>query len=470
MNAFRSFVDGLSRRAKWVFALGVLAILVATAAAMWWALRPDYAVLAGNLKPSDASEIASTLSGWGVAYRFGNGDQSILVPDDQVYATRMKLAAQGIPKGGDVGFTAFKSSDYGVTEFAQQVNYQVALQGELERTIDSMQEVDSSRVHLTIQHPGLFETNQEPSKASVTLHLRPGHQLAAAQVMGIQRLVASAVTGLKPEAVTVLDEDGTVLSVSEAGAAGVAERDATAAKLEGAIRTQVASLLSSVLHSHDFTISVAVQLNYDKVKRVQNRLLAQGQDGNGLLVHEQVDSTRAAPSSSSADPEKAAVTSRDVEYAHGTLQEEIDEAPGHVQRISVGVIVPGTLSADEVKSLSSVISAGIGLDSSRGDRIDIAAIATPDIEPGAAQPGPLPTSAQPIATPHERQIAPTPLRRFWSGPALEVAAVIAVLLLLLGWQVSRLGRSSEPKRLTKAERAATLERLVQWIGQSERTP
>lgn len=470
MNAFRSFLNGLSRRAMWAFGIGLLAILVATGAIMWWALRPDYTLLVGNLKPTDASEITSALSGWGIPYRFGNGDQSVLVPNDEVYTTRMKLAAQGIPKDGDIGFEAFKSSGYGVTEFAQQVNYQLALQGELERTIDSMQEIDSARVHLTIQHSQLFQKNQEPSKASVTLHLRPGYQLSATQVAGVQRLVASAVEGLEPGSVAVLNKDGIVLSTSGVGATNLPERGAEEAKLEETIHAQIASLLFGVLHRHDSTISVAVQLNYDKIKRVQQRLLAQGKSGNGLLVHERTASTPTPASSSAAGQRGGAVTSQDLEYAHGTLQEEVDEAPGRIQRISVGVVIPGALSDTEIRTLSRVISAGVGLDASRGDRIDIAAIAP------ATKSEPLVTTAAVLTPGSARQVVAKPeahasfvaFLRAWSKPALVFVAAVVVLLVLLVWQAIGSRRHVEPRRLTKVEREAALKRLVQWIEQPER--
>src|SRR5690348_300076 len=132
MAEIRTFMAGLSVRARWGFAAGLLAIVLIAGGATWWVLHPSYAPLAENLRPADASEIGSALSGWGVPYRFEDGDKTLLVAEDQLYATRMKLAAEGIPKGGSIGFEMFKDSDYGVTEFAQHVNYQRALQGELE--------------------------------------------------------------------------------------------------------------------------------------------------------------------------------------------------------------------------------------------------------------------------------------------------------------------------------------------------
>lgn len=467
----RSFLSGLSTRSKILFAAGIIAILTILAVGGWWALRPDYVALAQNLRPADASEIGTTLSGWGVPYRFSDGDKTVLVPADQVYSLRMKLAAEGIPKGGSIGFEAFKDSDYGVTEFAQQVNYQRALQGELERTIESMQEVQSARVHLAIHQAGLFEKDQSPSKGSVTLHLRQDAHLRARQVVGIQRLVASAVDGLQPGAVTVLDQDGTVLSGT--GVAGddtvqIGEQADESAKLEQNLRTQVSDMLARALHRNDFTVSVAVQLNYDRVKRVQEHLLAQGKDGRGVVVHEKTDSSRPLESQSAGGAQGGAtptITSRDVEYAHGKVQEEIEQAPGHIQRISVGVVVPGTLTSDDIKQLSDVVAAGIGLDPSRGDRIDIAAIA-----PWAP---PVPRSAAADARPDMAKPVPSlpaahqaPAAGIWLLP--RWVYVVMGIMLLLGVLVGARMRTRLPRRLTTAEREATLEQLVQWIKQPER--
>lgn len=477
MSEMRSFLAGLSTRAKFLFLGGFVTILAIVSAGGWWALRPNYVALAQNLRPADASEIGTALSGWGIPYRFDNGDKTVLVPIDEVYSLRMKLAEEGIPKGGSVGFEAFKDSDYGVTEFAQQVNYQRALQGELERTIESMQEVQSARVHLTIQHAGLFEKDQNPSKGSVTLHVRPGTHIGARQVVGIQRLMASAVDGLQPDAVTVLDQDGAVLSgagISGDNTAQVGDQMDEAAKLQKTLRAQVSDMLVHALHRNDFTVSVAVQLNYDRVKRVQERLLSQGKDGRGVLTHEKTDSSHP---SGSQDLETghgettAVVTSRDVEYAHGKVQEEVEQAPGHIQRISVGVVVPGALTSAAIKQLSDVVAAGIGLDPSRGDRIDIAAIgpwAPPEPEPHVATVDMNTDAAKPVPSSEVRLRAPVSAG-IWSVPHWGYAA-IGVLVLLLGMFVGSRVRPRPSRRLSVAEREAKLEQLMQWIKQSEHMP
>lgn len=461
-----SFFTQMTVRARWLFALGLLGILTLAGFGAWWALDPGYAALATDLRPADASEIGTALSGWGIPYRFEEGDKTVLVPRESVYSTRMKLASEGIPRGGSVGFEAFKDSDYGVTEFAQRINYQRALQGELERTIESMREVRSARVHLTIHHAGLFEQDQQGSKASVSLALRDGQKLGARQVAGIQRLVASAVEGLDPANVTLLDEQGAALSGgADALATGsLGDREDQASRLEADLQAQASALLARALHRKDFTVSVAVQLNYDRVKRVGNRVLAQGKDGHGVLVREKTDSNRASTQAANAAGNLA--SSREVEYAHGTEQEEIEQAPGRIERISVGIVLPANVPEARFHELSGVVAAGIGLDPSRGDRVELAT-ATTASPAGVGSPATSPLvpgqATAPASVPQVRsaQAVATNGLVYWIGGG---ATGIAFLLLLTAF------RRPQPPRLTAAERQETLARIRQWIEAPERAP
>lgn len=447
-------------RARWLFALGLLGILGLVGFGAWWALDPGYAPLASDLRPADAAEIGTALSEWGVPYRFEDGDKTVLVPRGSVYSTRMKLASEGIPRGGSVGFEAFKDSDYGVTEFAQRINYQRALQGELERTIESMREVRSARVHLTIHHAGLFEQDQEGSKASVSLVLRDGQKLGARQVAGIQRLVASAVEGLDPSNVTLLDEQGAALSGgADALAAGsLGDREDQASRLEASLQVQASALLARALHRKDFTVSVAVQLNYDRVKRVGNRVLGQGKDGHGVLVREKTDSNRG---NAQANAGGNLASSREAEYAHGTEQEEIVQAPGRVERISVGIVLPANVPEARFQELSDVVAAGIGLDASRGDRVELttATFAPPVASKNPLTPGTRALTAAPAVPQAEAARVPTSGLVYWIGGG---ATGIAILLLLMAF------RRPRPPRLTAVERQETLARIRQWIEAPEK--
>jgi flagellar M-ring protein FliF len=473
----RQFFASMSNRARIAFAIGILLIAGVVGVASWWIMHPPYGVLFRDLRESDAAEITATLDQMQVPYHLADEGKTIMVPDAQVYETRMKLVSQGVPKGGSVGFELFKDSDYGVTEFAQKINFQRALQGELERTISALDEVASARVHLTIRRSDLFAPDQDPSKASVTLYLRPGKHLDAREVAGIQRLVASAVDGLAPESVVVLDDKGMVLSgYSAEGQNGALNSDSldVQTQMENQLRTRVGELLHRVLRTDNFTVSVDVSLNYDHVKQVRQQLIAQGKDGNGLLVHEKTNSSGHSGDDTDVDHTKGGSTSsdREVEYAHGQEQEEVDQAPGRIGRISVGIVIPATLVPSETSKLSDVVSAALGLDASRGDKVDIAAIAPPEpVSTPAANAGTsgisrLDTSSANAAatddTATSAAVAAVASKYWWIYPVIA-----ALVLFLVGALLMAARSTSTPRRLTMSEREAALLRLRQWIETTE---
>ena len=190
----------------------VLVIGAALSAAYFMVLRRPYAVLFTNLRSADAATVVADLDKRKTPYRLEQGGGTILVPQEQVDATRLAVANEDLPLKGVVGFELFNKSDMGLTEFAQKINYQRALQGELARTIMTLDAVDFARIHLSIADPTLFRDDRRPSKASITITLRPGKMLSADAVLGIQRMVASAVPDLSTEDVVVLDESGATLS------------------------------------------------------------------------------------------------------------------------------------------------------------------------------------------------------------------------------------------------------------------
>jgi flagellar M-ring protein FliF len=465
----QQFLSNLSRRARLGFVLGVLAIVGLGGAVAWWAAHPDYGVLFRDLKEADAAEITAALGQMQVPYHIADSGHSILVPENVVYDTRMKLVSQGVPKGGSVGFELFKDSDYGVTEFAQRVNFQRALQGELERTIDAMDEVASSRVHLTIRREDMFAHDGDASKASVTIAIKPGKHLEARQVVGIQRLLASAVEGLSSDAVVVLDGNGSVLSAHGGdGMAAVGDRMDEQARLELQLRQKVGTLLHRVLANDDFTVSVDVRVNYDHVKQVREHLIAQGKDGNGLLVREKTGSTGRSADDSDPDHAKAgsSTSDREVEYAHGREQEEIEQAPGRIERISVGIVVPDAVPQTELSKLSEVVSAGLGLDLSRGDKVDIASIAPPAIasveKPHSSTPV-VESATDNAAEEHGQADATVPGARLPMWAYLALGAAVALIASL--WMA--FGSSSRQRRLSAPEREEALQRLRQWVSSAE---
>jgi len=196
------------------FLLGLaVAVLLAVGFAIWmWNQPPQYKVLFSNFTDRDGGAITAALDQMGVKHKFSEGGGAILVPTEQVHDVRLRLAAQGLPKGGNVGFELMENQKLGVSQFLEQVNFQRALEGELARSIQSVAAVDSARVHLALPKPSVFVREQQKPTASVLLNLRPGRGLDQSQVSAIVHLVASSVPELLPANVTLVDQGGNLLS------------------------------------------------------------------------------------------------------------------------------------------------------------------------------------------------------------------------------------------------------------------
>ena len=206
---------GLAKTALLMLTFGAAAAGVVV---LWlWLQKPELQILYSNLSAEDASAVVGKLRDGHIPYELSSDGAAILVPSDQVHELRLQLASQGLPQGGGVGFELFDRNTFGATEFVQKLNYKRALQGELTRTISQLSEVSQARVHLVTPERALFSDRQEAPRASVVLTLRPGRVLSETQVQGVVHLVASSVEGLQPDAVTVVDSHGRILSKSSGG-------------------------------------------------------------------------------------------------------------------------------------------------------------------------------------------------------------------------------------------------------------
>lgn len=453
-----SFYRSLSAPARTGLVIGVLVLLLGTLAALYWLLAPRQQTLFNNLRQADAAEIVQTLGEWKVPYRLTDGGTTITVDEARVYETRMKLVSAGIPKGGHVGFELFNESDFGVTEFAQKVNYQRALQGEIERTISSLPGVLDARVHLTIRRQGLFAEQEDGSKASVALSLSPGQSVSRRQLDGIRSLVAASVEGLKPEHVSVLDSQGALLSGGSTeltgGAADEQTRGDRKSALEKTLTTRVAELLGKTMDAGDFAVSVDATLNYDAVREVSERPVALGEQGTGLVQRRRTTTQAQAEGGTSPRQED------DTEYVLGTSRHEVSRAPGRVERLSVAVVVPARLDEVELYRLRSLVAAAAGMDFERGDQLEISrlgqAAVAPSVASEAAAPAPTPAAA---AAP---QVAPPANAKpaVSSGWRLLVAAALGMLATALWFGLRR----RQPARLTAQEREQALQKMRLWLN------
>ncbi|NTU60184.1 MAG: flagellar M-ring protein FliF, partial [Deltaproteobacteria bacterium] len=245
--------------------LGLVAGFVAMAL---WAGTPQYSVLFGKMSAEDAGQVVKALKDSSVPYRIEDGGRAVLVPADRVYELRLRLASEGIPQGGGVGFEIFDKSSFGMTDFAQKVNYARALEGELTRTIRRLEGVEGARVHLVMPERRLFEEQQKPASASVVLQLSPVKRLSAKQIQGVVYLVSSSVEGLTPDKVTVVDTRGAVLyqAAGDESSLLAANQIEYKKSYEKDVELRVRDMLEKVLGTGTAVVQVAAYFDFDKVE------------------------------------------------------------------------------------------------------------------------------------------------------------------------------------------------------------
>lgn len=464
MDSLKQFFEGKSTGAITGLLAGALVLLIGAGLAIWYVLRVPQAALFTGLPEADAAEIAAKLEEWKTPHRFSPDGSEILVAQDEVHALRMRLVSEGVPSGGRVGFELFKDADFGVTEFAQQVNYQRGLQGELERTIAALDEVAAVRVHLTLPRAsGLLRGNQ-PSKASVALTLHPGAALTTAQVAGVQNLIASAVQGLPAESVVVVDQRGQMLSGAGFGGMGLAAQLDEQGRIEQRLRTRLDDLLGQGFALSSYRLSVDVQLNFDRVSRVSERLLEQGSEGNGLLVRNRTDNTR-TPATEGTSGNESRVQER--EWAHGREREETSVAPGRIAKVSIALVVPMGTSQPQIDRIRKAVAVAVAADERRGDRVEVVA-AGPDVPAPESSTIALDTEQSPIAAPATRgpdaspiAVIEPPTHSPYLLPIIVGTGVMLLVLLLGGLAL----RPSQP-RLSAREREALALQLQHWIDEA----
>ncbi len=372
-----------------------------------WAQQPIFDVLYSNLDSSDSGAIIEKLKAQKIPYRITDGGSTILVPSDKVYELRIHMATLGITSGGVVGFELFDKTKLGITEFAQQVNYQRALQGELARTISAIRAVESARVHIVLPKKSVFLEEEEPARASVVLKIRGGASLSNAQAQGIVHLVASSVPGLSAERITIVDTSGKILAGAgkDAHKAGLSpEQWEYQTRYEKALEEKLRTMLENVLGPDKAIVRVSAIMDFSQVEKLEEKY-----DPKGVAVRSEqsrqssqdlglagerktpVAVTPVQPQPGSGEREgerpKAEDLSRTVNYEVSKVVSKIIEPPGLVKRLSVGVVVDGTYktvktkkgevkeyvprSETELNALKDLIRGALNLDANRGDTLEL---------------------------------------------------------------------------------------------------
>ncbi|MGC0904323.1 flagellar basal-body MS-ring/collar protein FliF [Pantoea agglomerans] len=272
-----------------VAASAVVAIVIAM---VLWAKQPSYSVLYNNLTDEDGGAIVTQLTQMNIPYRFAENGGALMVPEANVHELRLRLAQQGLPKGGSVGFELLDKEKFGISQFSEQVNYQRALEGELARTIESLGPVKSARVHLAMPKPTLFVREQKAPSASVTLTLQPGRALDEGQIQAIAHMVSSSVAGLPPGNVTVVDQTGRLLTRSDS--AGRDLNDAQlkyASEVEARYQQRIEAILNPILGQGNVHAQVTAQINFDTAEQTDEKYQPNANPSNSAIRSRQTSTS-----------------------------------------------------------------------------------------------------------------------------------------------------------------------------------
>ncbi|HJV88503.1 MAG TPA: flagellar basal-body MS-ring/collar protein FliF [Noviherbaspirillum sp.] len=404
--------------------LGVAAVAGVMAGIWLWSQQPDYRVLFSNFSDRDGGAIVSSLQQMNVPYKFAEGGGAILVPSNQVHDVRLKLASQGLPKGGNVGFELMENQKLGVSQFLEQVNFQRALEGELARSIQSLSAVQAARVHLALPKASVFIRDQQKPTASVLLNLHPGRTLDEQQVSGIVHLVASSVPDLPTKNVTIVDQNGNLLS--ETRAPGSNGLDASQLKyvqeLQQSIVKRIESILTPILGANNVRAEATADIDFSHTEQAAESYKPNQAPNTSAIRSQQLSETQsstpttasgvpgaltnqppapstapltapAAPAAGNGAGAAAGASSAAPANAHKdmTVNYEVDKTVrytqqpmGGIQRLSVAVVVNykrevgkdgkvsmKPLSDAEKAQITDLVKEAMGFNKDRGDSLNV---------------------------------------------------------------------------------------------------
>jgi len=398
-----------------VLALGLIG------ASIYYGSQPDYGVLFTDLKPADAQSIVEKLKAANVPYTLTNNGTTVQVPNERVAELRLQMASEGALSGGHVGFDLFDKTSFGATDFAQQINYRRAIEGELSKTLEGMDEIEGARVHITPKKESVFSEKEEGAKASIMVRVKQNKELSGERADAIVALIASSVDGLDPSNVSVMDTRGRLLvaaghnksgAVSDAGAFQ-AQQEAKQ-KFESESVARIISMLEPVVGEDRVRADISADIDFSQVEQSEEKYNPQSQ-----VVRSQQTSTEARNSNApvaagvagarsnnpatlpSPTPPPTNPASGDQRSA-STVNYEIDKTVkktigggGRINRMTVSVVVDNKMvegvevarTTDEVTKIQELVGAAVGIDPNRGDSVVVQTMpfAKPQIDPAAPQ-------------------------------------------------------------------------------------
>ncbi len=401
--------------------LGVMVVVAATVALLagaWlWSQSPDYRVLFSNISDQDGAAIINALQQSNVPYKVSDGGGAILVPSNQVHEIRLRLAGQGLPRSGLAGFELMENQKFGTSQFLEQVNYQRALEGELARSVQSLAAVQSARVHLAISKPSVFARERQQPTVSVLLNLYPGRALGEEQVSAIVHLVSSSIPNLPTKNVTVVDQNGNLLSGQEPKKESKfdAKQLEYLHELEKSYVQRIEKILSPITGSANVHAQVTADLDFSRIERAEEIFRPNNTPDDAASIRSQqtMESLSTGnkfdggiPGALTNRPPEPAVAPIELEGEEGekkpeplptdqrkesTTNYEVDKTiqhtqlpVGNIRRLSAAVVVNyrriideggnttyAAFSEEEIQEINKLVKDAIGYNDERGDTLTV---------------------------------------------------------------------------------------------------
>lgn len=409
-------IKQLSTQKKLGLMVAAAAVIALVAGTWLWSQAPDYRVLYANLSEQEGGTIIDALQKMNVPYRFSDGSGSILIPADQVHEVRLRLAGQGLPKGNLSGFEILENQKFGASQFLEQVNYQRALEGELARSIQSLSAVQGARVHLAIARPSVFARERQQSSVSVLLNLHPGRVLSTEQVSAIVHLVSSSIPNLSVKNVTVVDQQGNLLSGQQDNPleTGLDPGQLKYVQdMEQNFVHRIEAILTPVTGQDNVHAQVTADIDFSRVERAeetyrpnnnpaesaavrsrqQSESMSVSQPDGGVpgALSNRPPAPAQAPIEAKEDQEKTAQTTPTDTRKESTTNYEVDKTVSHIRqsvgqinRLSAAVVinyrtgvdkqgnpVSEPLSSEEIEKITALVKQAIGFSEARGDTLTV---------------------------------------------------------------------------------------------------
>ncbi|MFA0810748.1 flagellar basal-body MS-ring/collar protein FliF [Microbulbifer epialgicus] len=362
---------------KKIFA-GLFVLSSILAVVLFLLIKTGSEILVSDLQKGEISSVTRTLVDNNVSFEIDEQNGAISVSSEQIPVARMLLAENGLLDIENVGFEIFDDASYGLTEFSQKIYYQRALQGEIEKSIKTLDVVRSVRVHLVLPDNSLFKRSQEEAKASVVLTVKNQYALRQDKIVGIQNLVAASVPKLMPSKVTIMDSKGNLLSSSELLLGDALQKVEFKRELEEYYTAKVNEILFKVIDQKNAVVSVDLTIDYSKSESTQQNSLPLVNSDSGVLVSNKVSREYREDSTSKRSSSKGKSSENDIlsesiennyQYSSELVKKQV--SPGRIIRKGVSILLTSELGEGQLQKLRDLVANAVGLNEEAGDKISI---------------------------------------------------------------------------------------------------